>query len=305
MKRVFTIIIAVLAAGVAASAQDEAFGWICQEKDPVYSAMAGASMVSSSNIAGPASRNPAAIPFSEDRFGAGASWYSAGGDDVPGGSICAGVGFRIGRRVGMSVAGNYNMGAEYEVMDDLGNRSGTFKTSSMLFSAGIGVKVSDLISFGVNLKYVAERLQPSDNPGAFASDIYALFRLKGFGVSVAVANLGTKVKDGNGNSFNLPASARIGAGYARTFASRHFVEANVDADYYFSGKFAAAAGAQYGFNDHFFVRAGYRYGGKSSTPSYASVGLGIKFFGIHIDASYLFAGPALKNTFSAGLRYSF
>ena len=55
------------------------------------------------------------------------------------------------------------------------------------------------------------------------------------------------------------------------------------------------------------VRAGYRYGGDSVIPSFASVGAGVKLFGVHLDAAYLIASgdSPLKNTFCIGIGYSF
>ncbi|MDE5891232.1 MAG: PorV/PorQ family protein [Bacteroidales bacterium] len=301
-KRILTIAIAVMSAAVSAGAQNEAFGWMCQENDPVASAMAGASLASSSNIVYSAFHNPAAIPFAPDRLGAGAS-YSMTGNGY--GLVGAGAGFKVGKRVGLTVAGNYNKGAEYDVFDEYGNRNGSFKTSSMLFSAGLGIKVIDMLSVGANFKYAVERLQPDDNPGAFAADVYAMFKWNVLAVSAGVSNLGTDVRDLGGNKFSLPSSGHVAVNYAQDVAAKHYVEAEIDADCYFSGRFAMALGAQYGFNDMVFVRAGYRYGGKSVIPSYASAGLGVKFFGVHLDASYLFASEVLKNAFSVGLSYTF
>ena len=83
------------------------------------------------------------------------------------------------------------------------------------------------------------------------------------------------------------------------------MDVNVDADYFFSGWFAAAFGASYTFNDLVSFRAGYRYGGKSPIPSYASVGAGVKFAGVKLDLSYLLGSEVMNNTLAVGLGYSF
>lgn len=305
MRKTIITVLMACATVFQTYAQDEAFGWLGRENNPVYSAMSGASMVSSSDISYAAFHNPAAMPYSSDKFGIGASYCLAAKPEFDKGFISAGAGFRIGKRVGLSVAANYNIGAEYEQMDEFGNNTGSFRTSSMLFVAGIGVKAIDMLSFGVNFKYALERLQPEDNPGAFASDIYALFKWKGLGVAAGVANLGTKVRDASGASYSLPASGRVGVGYADEVAARHFVEANLDADCYFSGAFSAAAGVQYGWNDLLFVRAGYRYAtGTCVLPSSASAGLGVKFFGVKIDAAYFYIPSISQSRISVGISYS-
>ena len=54
-------------------------------------------------------------------------------------------------------------------------------------------------------------------------------------------------------------------------------------------------------------RGGYHYGNASKgvIPSYASLGLGVKFFGVSIDAAYLFGSEILKNSFGVSLGYEF
>ncbi len=305
MRNLFTAIIAVLSAAVSVCAQNEAFVWMSQYRDPVYSAMAGASAASSSDIVYSAFRNPSAILFSSERHGAAGAAYSVSPGTV-GCGIYAGTGLKIGKRIGLAVAGNYNPGSSYEVFDDFGNYGGSFKTSSMMFSAGLGVKVIDMLSLGVNLKYASESIAPGSTPGAFASDVYAMFKWNGLGVSAGVVNVGTKVKDESGAAFALPSSARMAVNYATTFAAGHYVEANLDADFYFSGKPSVALGAQYGFNDIVFVRAGYRYS-RTVVPSFASVGLGVGFAGVRLNAAYLIAtgNAPQKNTISIGLEYGF
>ena len=58
------------------------------------------------------------------------------------------------------------------------------------------------------------------------------------------------------------------------------------------------------------IRGGYRYSADDSNiPSYATVGLGVEFFGIGIDAAYYIgtglAGDVLTNSFKVGLSYRF
>lgn len=157
MKRVLIVAFAALLPAFHLQAQDEAFGWMCQRNDPVSVAMAGVSLAPSSDISFSAFRNPAVIPYSESRFAVTAAYSPAVGDMTTDG-LDVGVGMKTGERLGFSVAGNYNSCGEYEVIDDSGNRNGMFKTSSMMFSAGLGLKVIDALSVGINLKYAGERL---------------------------------------------------------------------------------------------------------------------------------------------------
>ena len=164
MKRVLIVAFAALLPAFHLQAQDEAFGWMCQRNDPVSVAMAGVSLAPSSDISFSAFRNPAVIPYSESRFAVTAAYSPAVGDMTTDG-LDVGVGMKTGERLGFSVAGNYNSCGEYEVIDDSGNRNGMFKTSSMMFSAGLGLKVIDALSVGINLKYAGERLASDSNQG--------------------------------------------------------------------------------------------------------------------------------------------
>ena len=69
-----------------------------------------------------------------------------------------------------------------------------------------------------------------------------------------------------------------------------------------------AVGAEYEYDSMIAVRAGYHYGSRENgLPSYASVGVGVKFFGVNVDAAYLIGSPTspLRNTFTVGVGYSF
>lgn len=304
MKRILFAVCALISLPVLSGAQNETFGWACTEMDPVYTAMAGCHITSSHDISYSAFHNPAMIPLSERKMGVTVS-YRAGIDAMAYGDISAGTGFKIGKNFGLALGANYKLGPEYEVIDDFGNRNGMFKTSALMLSIGAGVRIIDNLSLGVNLKYLGEFLEPQDNPGAFACDAYLSYRWNWLTASAGVANVGTKVRDSSGQAFNLPSSAKLGLSYADSFGPDHYVEAGVDADLFFSGKYSVAVGAQYGWRDMLFVRAGYRYSDKTNCiPNHASVGLGCRLKGVRIDLSYLFTG-SLYNTLGIGLGYSF
>ena len=180
-----------------------------------------------------------------------------------------------------------------------------FSPSDMQVNFGVGWRFLPYLSAGANVKYVRSSLAEGHAYGAVASDLFLMSEVSDFRVALGVSSLGSKVTSASGDKFGLPASVTLGAGYGHTFAQKHGVEILAEADWYFSGALSANAGAEYTFNDLVSVRAGYRYGGKSIIPSYASVGAGVKFFGVHLDAAFLIASGPLKNTFCIGAGYSF
>ena len=74
----------------------------------------------------------------------------------------------------------------------------------------------------------------------------------------------------------------------------------------FFGALMAAVGVEYGFADMVFARAGFHYGDPAKAlPTFASVGIGAKFIGIRLDASYVFLSETLGNSFLVSLGYAF
>ena len=114
------------------------------------------------------------------------------------------------------------------------------------------------------------------------------------------------MKSDSGDSFSLPASATIGADWVRQFSDSHGLRLAVDVDCLFSGNVTAAAGAQYSFKNMLFARAGYHFGTKEAVlPSFATVGLGVRFFGVSLDFAYLTGNDVIGNSMTFGLGYRF
>ncbi|MFR8805008.1 MAG: hypothetical protein ACLVGR_11115, partial [Anaerovoracaceae bacterium] len=111
------------------------------------------------------------------------------------------------------------------------------------------------------------------------------------------------VKDASGSSYHIPSSVRLAAGYGQTFEEKHSLEAGMDADCFFAGKFAVSGGVQYGFNGMVFARVGYRASGSDVIASGVSAGLGCKFHGVRVDFAYQRASSLNILAFSLG--YSF
>ena len=79
-----------------------------------------------------------------------------------------------------------------------------------------------------------------------------------------------------------------------------------EVDYLFSGALMAGLGVEYTIVDIVSLRGGFHYGDAAKAiPMYASLGLGVKFAGVHLDFSYLLASQTLGNSLLFGLGYSF
>ena len=121
-----------------------------------------------------------------------------------------------------------------------------------------------------------------------------------FSAALGVCNVGSALSYG-GESYALPMFAKAGAAYSASGFT-----ASAEVDYLFSGALMAGVGAEYCIVDIVSLRAGFHYGDAAKAiPTYASVGLGVKFAGVHLDAAYLLASKALGNTLTVSLGYAF
>lgn len=300
------IFMAMLSIGASAQSS-EALPFTRITRDPVSLAMGGTSVTRTSDISYASFSNAAAIPFSDNTLDVSAGYLGWQPSASPVQNVSAGAAWNAGGKFGVAAGFSYGMCQEYEIMNASGQAAGSFSPSEIQANVGLAWKFLPFISVGANVKYLGNTLAEGQSFSAVSSDIFLMSEFSSFRAALGVSSLGSKVKSASGARFSLPASATLGLGYGDVFGQRHGVEVLVDADCYFSGAFSAAAGASYMYNGMVSVRAGYRYGGDSVIPSFASVGAGVKLFGVHLDAAYLIASgdSPLKNTFCIGIGYSF
>lgn len=294
-KYILSSLVAALLPIILFAQESPALPFLRIDRSAITSAMGGADALSPLY-------NPAAVPFRGSDVAFSYQGWAPGGVKSTNLNLLGVI--RAGKRIGIHFLGAYQQGKEYIQYDHMGAGKATFDPLDLVVGAGLGFAFTDFLSFGLNVKFAQSSIAPETKISAISGDAFVMFSRKGFNSTVGVASLGTPVKSGDA-SFGLPTSAKVGVGYDAKFGtSAIFVEA--DADIFFIGGVGAALGTQYGWNDMVFVRAGFHLGtGQCPLPTYASVGLGGKFMGIHIDVSYLLANRALANTLCVGLGYSF
>lgn len=295
MKKCFLLSLMVLAFPVFLRAQESAaLPFMAIDRNPVTSAMGGAQATS-------ALYNPAATPLTgSDVVVSFQSWAPT---SVKTTHINLLGGMKLGK-LGINLQAAYQAGAAYDLYDAAGTVRGSFTPSDLLVGIGAGFAFSESLSAGLNVKFAQSTLASDYKNSAVAGDIFVMYSQGSLKATAGVASLGTPVKSGD-VSYPIPASVKAGASYDLPFGSSA-VNLAADFDYFLIGGIGLGVGAQYDWNKMVFVRAGYHLGsGKSPIPSHASVGLGFRFAGFHIDASYLTASQALGNTLAVGVGYAF
>ena len=264
----------------------------------------GAGLTDSEDAFAPFS-NAAAMPYSVSTMNAGVSYLRLRPGTAAENRTSVGAVFKIGKSFGIGGGAAYGKSSPYETADESGDVSGTFRPSDLQLNIGAGWRFLQFLSIGADLKYFRSTVANGISYGTVATDIFLMSQWRGLSIAAGVSTLGGKVKSESGDSFSLPASFDFGLGYDLSFGKRHAVDFCADLNCFFSGKTAVSAGFGYTWNSMLTVRCGYRYGGRSVVPSYASAGLGVRFFGVSLDAAWLFGSAVLKNSFGLSLSYGF
>lgn len=309
MKKIYAIaglcaLLSGLCAPISAQQPEASYAlpFVSVVRDAALSGMAGAG--SSTGGAYAVLRNPAASAF------AGVSAVEAGyqswaPDGTPSTNLNFGGAFRIGEEAALGVAFASGKGQAYDVISAGGASAGQFTPSDILFGLGGAYAVTPQISIGGSFKYASQKLSSDDSFGSVALDLSAVYRAGECRAAVGVSNLLGSVKDAAGNSFSLPCSVFAAGDWTKSLSGGSVTVA-ADLDYFLKGGLTAALGAQYMIKDIVSLRAGYHLGTDGApVPSYASVGAGVRFAGVGLDASYLLGNDIIGGSLVAALSYRF
>ncbi len=307
MKKTLSYIAGAMMLLIPSIAGAQALPFTVADANPVTLAKGGAGLTETSSISHSAFTNAAAIPFSESMLDVSAGYTMWQPAFVNSNVISAGAAYNMNNKLGIAAGLYYGMNPAYDIIGAGGSSAGTFKPSDMHAALGVSYRFIDALSVGINFGYATSSLAEGQSYGTIAADAFLMAKFSDFKVTAGASNILGTIKSASGDKFCIPGSVAVGAGYDKSFAEKHAIEANLDVDYFFSGWVAASVGAGYTFNDLVSVRAGYRYGGESPIPSFASVGAGVKFFGAKLDLAYLIAGSdsPMKNTLAVSVGYCF
>lgn len=282
-----------------------AFGGLTADFGPAAMALGGAPLSRSTGLTEALLSSPVAMLNGQTGFGGGLGyglWMPKYGPDN---KMNASVAFNNSKfAVGLNAA--YRMSPSYPVYNEAGTHVGDFSPNGLRIAAGAALKLGNIFSLGLDLKYLRDSEAKNAALNGFAAGLHAGAVFGGLSASIGVRDLGPKVKSQGGESFALPSSVAASVSYGLNFGENTSLNLDAAAFCYLSGGVSAAAGAELGFAKYFVARAGYRYSYPSSLcPSFASAGLGFRIKGFSLDASYLFASRTLSNTMLFGVSYAF
>ncbi len=301
-KRILAITVALAAAAAVSYAQSTSQTAAMESgiipRDPAVLALAGVEALAE-HSAWAAPGNVASTAFSQHSFDAALSTQIWNPDGTASQLYNAGLACNLKDKWGFAAAVSMDRGEAYQVYDANGRSLGDYTPSDLEAAFGASWRFLDFLSAGVGVKYMKSSLSSDYTLSAVAFDAMLNAVFGGLNASAGIVNAG-----GGADGYDLPSSVRAAAAYTAALSEKHAVKAGAQLDYYLVGGLNLGLGAQYCYADFVSVRAGYNLSSDGLLPSYASVGLGLKYAGFGLDAAYLLSGP-LSGTISAGLRYSF
>lgn len=216
--------------------------------------------------------------------------------------IGADVFFRAGEKVALSVEGRTLMDKPYEITTGQGQVLGAFRPNDLIVGLGVRVTFTDAISVGVKARMISSSIAEQAKGTAFGGDLDVAYTGEIFRVSLGARNLGSKLSYGGTQSYALPGLAALQGSVSPVEG----LTVAAEVDYLFQGGLMAGLGVEYTIVDIVSLRGGFHYGDAAkAVPMYASLGLGVKFAGVHLDAAFLLASKTLGNTLMVGLGYAF
>ena len=180
----------------------------------------------------------------------------------------------------------------------------------MNFALGASYALLPSLSLGVNLGYVRSDIGAPQAGSALVSDLALQYRYKDLDAALSVRNLGTKISYGGASSYSLPSQAELGLSYTlgRTKAADHRLALHAQASAYLADSlFRLAGGLRYSFKETVYIAGGYSTVLSSPEMGFASVGAGLRLWGIELGACYLLGSSDNPNSGSllVNLSYSF
>ena len=286
MRKIFFAFVALIACSLSLDAQDASSLYI--PSDPARVGTAGIALGYDAS-AYAAEYNSSAIALSGQTFSFGASYGSWAPEASGSGVIGAGGFFRTGK-IGIGLFGRRVADSREALLTNENSVvTGSFKPSDLVAGLGVSYALSEKLSLGAAVKFLSSSMAPGVKESSVCFDVNASYRLDALSVGAGVCN--------------LPLSTQVRAGAAYSVSG---LSPAVEITYNTDGGFGASAALEYGIADIVFLRGGYHFAsGEAVPPSFASLGAGLKFAGVALDAAYILASDTIGGGFTAGLSYSF
>ena len=176
----------------------------------------------------------------------------------------------------------------------------SFRPTDLSAALGVGWCVARGFAVSADVRLVNSALSPDTRGTTVCGDVSLQYASKSILVGVSANNLGGRIRYGDVD-YALPTLLKAGLSYTHPVFTL-----TAEADYLLQAGLMACVGAEVRPVSVLSLRAGYHYGAADKgLPSFGSCGIGLNLQEFVLNAAYLFGSPALGNTFSVGMGYSF
>ena len=265
----------------------------------------GATGVASNNGAFSLYHNTAALALIENKAGAGYSYTPWMNSFRKGYALHTVAGYyQISPKIGAVTVGyRYFTLPKYERIGNNGESKGNYNPDEMSFDLGYAYAITAELGIAANVRYIRSAIEKDQTGTAFAGDLSLYYTKNSFAVGLSLMNLGQKISY-YGEKYEMPTKVKLGGSYSYLLGEQHMLTGNAEVAYKFlpsdySGV-EGGIGAEYTYKNMLSARAGYHLGDEDKTsPNYATVGCGVKYWKLALDATYLIAksDSPLKNCF--------
>ena len=255
--------------------------------------------------------NSSATVLDDAKFQAGASYTMWQPDMADNKIFTVGAYGKITRFMAITAGFKQFSYNSYEVTNETGTIGETFTPKENSFGFGLAFKVMPKLSLSADINIYGSKLGDDFKASGVAFNIGATYKCNNFTAAITAQNLGGEASYTDGMNYKIPSSVKVGASYGILFGNGGSVvkpQAQVGFTMTDNSTVFGAIGAEYSYKSRVMASMAYHYGDeKKYIPSHLSIGAGVSFFGVNINAAYLVAGGelAIKNTLSISLSYRY
>lgn len=238
--------------------------------------------------------------------------------EVKGSDIMAVAGYvKLGQRHSLSIGGRLfrepKLSSDMILTDNAGNviDNKLTRPNSKSLDVAYGLKLSKKVAMALTARYLHSANGLGDAYSAMSFDLalYSQLPLKyregaALNIGAQLSNMGFSITE---NGYKQPMTVKVGTSLYTPFGDAHSLLAAVDLGYRIMPAgmkgFLANVGLEYSLMQLLKFRAGYAH----NVYDYATVGLGVRFMHVQIDASYWAAGANCpwRNTYRIGVGLEF
>ncbi len=202
----------------------------------------------------------------------------------------------------------YEMLKKQDLISNEGMTEGSFRPQGMSVDLGVAYRVWNNLSLGANLRHSRVSIHNLQET-TFSADVHLYYQCERISAGLTVNNI-----NGGDNMIINPLNVKLAAqGALLPKSNSHQLDMHLQMGYVapeLYRSFLVGAGLEYSYSSNYFARVGYSYSDeKKYMPSNLSLGLGVNFYSIELNAAYLIETQKTEisrgNTFSVGLAWSF